>query len=356
MPTFPFERAKPAGWALGEILTSAQQNIVDANSAQAADGLVWSDLAAVRLFPYQFTLSGVQVAVQGLRGALQPPTWLAAGTSDMKRLSLGGLSWRGSTDAALPTTPICAASSGLGIVIGGDNGASASKYAYSTTGVAAALSGGTSADSGAATVQTLAYIGGAVELFVAGLSDGDIETSPTGQTWTAQTTPNAHARRTIETNGTNLLVAVSSASTDKYLTSTNATAWTERSFPASSTSGYRVTYSSYAAKWFAHNSETKALYKSSDAITWSAVTQSMTLTAIGLIAVGRVLCAFINSTDQEMFVSVDEGTTWLDGQQFTGSLISVSRGFQNNQIAVITTDTVWMSARVSDPSFAATRP
>ena len=34
-----FSRAKPAGWAFGEILTSAQQNQIDTNQANAVDGV-----------------------------------------------------------------------------------------------------------------------------------------------------------------------------------------------------------------------------------------------------------------------------------------------------------------------------
>src|SRR5262245_25601944 len=48
MPTYPFQRAKPIGWSVNEKLTSAQLSQVDANAAQAADGLLWTDVAPLQ--------------------------------------------------------------------------------------------------------------------------------------------------------------------------------------------------------------------------------------------------------------------------------------------------------------------
>lgn len=363
MVDWPFTRAKPAGWAFGEILTSAQMNALDINAAQAADGLTWSDLAHCRLWPYSHTISGAKVVVQGYQSSSFPILlWKLVGTSDLAQASHGGFQFVGTTDAALMTTPLCAAvaSDGLNIVIGGNGGASATKYAYATGGMNTALSTANSTDNTSATINTVCYIAGSVNLFVAGLSDGDIETSPTGATWTARTTPNSNARRRIATNGTDLLVSVSSASTDAYLTSTNATSWTERAFPTSSTGGYHIEYSAWHGLWFASNGQTGALYKSDDAITWTNASPNITCRG-PMVAAGRALCMLSeNFSPDLLIVSVDEGASWHTGSGLVaGSAVGTcfTRGFNNNQLALVTDDDiVRLSAHVADPAHAATQP
>lgn len=357
--TYPFTRASGTDFAAGHVFQPAEASTIDKNAAQAADGLAWSDLAACRLMPYSLSLTGAKVAVQGFNNSTTPYLkWVVVGTSDVIRRSLGGMVWDGTTDAAIMTTPLWAASNGLGIVIGGDNGASAAKYAYSTTGTDAALSSANSTDNTAATSNSGVWIAGSVNLFVAGLSDGDIETSPTGQTWTARTAPNANARLRLETNGTNLVAATSSASTDKYITSADAVTWTERSFPTSSSSGYEIAYSAYESLWFASNRQTAALYKSSDCISWSSVTTNWTVRG-RMLAVGRVL--IMNATNQGngvLMASVDEGTTWVEliGVESTAAPTCLARGLYNNQFAVVGNDVARLSARIADPTQATSYP
>lgn len=254
---------------------------------------------------------------------------------------------------------MCGASNGLGIVFGGDNGASTQKYAYSTTGTNGTFNAGTSADNTTATTNCMVWIAGSVNLFVAGLSDGGIETSPTGQTWTDRTVPNANTRTSMATNGTDLIAVATSASTDKYITSANGTSWTERSFP-SSTTGWRIEYSSYWSRWYASNASGD-FYKSSDAITWTTVATGGALGGT-LIAAGRVLVMSCNaslilgSTNIQVVASVDEGATWHSCVAIAGTsqvLRCLARGYRNNQIALITdAGNVALTMPMADPTDA----
>jgi len=358
MQTYPFPRAKPAGWAFGEILTDTQMNIVDANAAQAADGLAWSDLAAARTWQVSASLSGAQTAIDApyADGGHVLLEWRAAGTSDASwRSFAGGATWRGpDTIAALPTTPKAAAANAAGgVVFGGDNGASAAKYAYSTTGTNGTFSAGTSSNASTPIVNTLEWIGSGIDLFVAGLSSGLIETSPTGETWTARTTPNSEARGQIVGNGADLLLAASSASTDKYLTSINAVDWVERSFPSSSTAGWFLCHSPYWSRWFAFNKQTATLYKSTDGIAWSQVTMNF-LASGPLVAVGRVLAQVHSSVSSTMamLLSVDEGATWRPGPLFAGTAVRwFGRSpFRNQMILITGGDVVHTSLPIADPT------
>lgn len=357
---YPFTRANSVNFVDGNVFTGAQATTIDKNAAQAADGLFWSDVAAVRTWPYDTVITGARTIVQGIRSGsgTQNLMWMVTGTSDLYRLSMGGKVWEGTTIAALPTTPMCSASNGLGLVFGGDNGASTQKYAYSTTGTNGTFNAGTSADNTTATVGAMVWIAGSVNLFVAGLSDGGIETSPTGQTWTDRTVPNANTRTSMATNGTDLIVACTSASTDKYITSANGTSWTERSFPASSTV-WQIVYSPYWNKWYASNVSGTAMYKSSDAINWTSV--ALTGNDGPMVATGRLLLMattgdIVGSTNINILVSADEGATWHSGVVIAGTsgvVRSFVKGYRNNQVAIVTdAGNVALSMPMADPTDA----
>lgn len=346
MPTYPFSRAKPAGWAFGEVLTSAQMNAVDANAAQAADGELWTDTLPARNWIHKEELANMTVIGAGqTSSSITDTRWMAFGTSDGYRLSEdGGLGWNSGTIAALAATPLCFLANGTTILVGGDpGGSSAQKIARSTTGMqTGGFAAVNSVDSGTAAVVCLARFN---SLYIAGLSDGGIETSSDGSTWADQTVPNANARREFATNGS-ILLCVSSASTDKYITSTNGTAWTERELPASVT-GSRVVYCSGLSKFFViGGNSTPNLFASTDGITWAGVTMVNGPAAANsyLITYGRVLVAFSGTI---IYVSVDGGLNWRRGGFVpTGFLVtgSSTATYSGGRIVLLDEDSfAWIS-------------
>ena len=55
MPNWPFERANPLGWSSNAPLSSAQLNKIDANQAQAANGIEYTDVAQLVNLPHAIT-------------------------------------------------------------------------------------------------------------------------------------------------------------------------------------------------------------------------------------------------------------------------------------------------------------
>lgn len=306
MPTYPYVRAKPAGWAFGEIMTSAQANIFDANAAAAADGSLWTDAAMAKNWPHKTTISNVRVVLYGPEQTTNIPRWRVVGTSDAVCDSWNGADWGTPTTLApLVATSKCAVVNGQTVLIGGDpGGASAQKIARSTTGIAGSYAAVNSADTGTPSVECLTFFN---SLYIAGLSNGAIETSPDGSTWTNRSVPNANARKEFATNGS-ILVCVHSASSDKYITSTDGTTWTERSFPVSAT-GWRIVYNTGLSKFFAVQQQaTPTLYSSSDGISWNTVGNDASFSSSCILrSFGRVLVGLSGTV---ITVSTDGGSTW----------------------------------------------
>lgn len=305
--TYPFSRANGSDFANGDVLTAAHATTMDKNAAQAADGLMWTDSVIAKNWTHKTTLTNARVVLHGVDASGSAQTrWLVVGASDMSTTSFSGAEWiTPGTTAALCAFPRCGVVNGLTVLIGGDpNGSSANKIARSTTGTAGAFSAVSSVDTGTAAVDCLTFF---ASLYVAGLSDGGIETSPDGSTWTDRTVPNANARKEFATNGT-ILLAFSSATTDKYITSADGISWTERSFPVSAT-GYRGCWSSGQGKFYAiQQASSPTLYSSTDGISWNTVGNDGGIGSTCILrSYGRVLLAL---TGTVMLVSVDGGVTW----------------------------------------------
>jgi hypothetical protein len=206
--------------------------------------------------------------------------------------------------AAVQHLPRCVASNGAGTIVTGGTPPSSSnaKYFYTTSG------GGTSAWTGAVSSQT--STAGALSMvwdpvgavFVSGLSDGKIETSPNGITWTNQTIPNSNARAAMATNGTGTIVAVTSASTDKCVYSTDAgVTWAEATMPATG-ARYGVCWAAGLGKFFAIRAG--HIESSPDGIVWSAV--AATGGSWGIASSGN----FLILAGASPKISENGGTTW----------------------------------------------
>jgi hypothetical protein len=168
--------------------------------------------------------------------------------------------------------PRCAAVDGNGlIVVGGTPAASsANKYLYTnpTRAVTASWLLGTSSQTSTAGAVAMLYESAASK-FVAGLSDGKVERSSDGITWSASTVPNANAITAIASNGSGRMVAVSSASTNKCIYSTDSGAtWAEATL-ISTAARTGVCWSPGHQKFFALTAS--ALESSVDGVSWSSV-------------------------------------------------------------------------------------
>ncbi len=339
--TFPFTRAKAGGWAFGEKLTSAQQNTVDLNAAQAADGLLYTDRALLRNFRPSLAVTDTGHTAVWSPGLGTGGKWLLFGNSGtqivIKAAFRDGAGSAGQTVPTLDLFFLVADHDGSGLVVaGGDpvSGSGASKYAASSDD-GTNWSIGTSTDTlDSVNVDALIWSSTA-SMFIAGLSDGTIETSTNGTSWVSQTTPNSDARRPPADSGSIILVPTSGSS-DKYITSTNGTTWTERTLPAADVHRF-VWLPSLSLFISAGDSNT---YSSSDGIAWSSA--GLTAHPLGIFtsskaaAMGRIMVLIGTSAAGGNIAStIDGGKTW-EHHTDLGSVSEIIAG--DDQWAAMTTD------------------
>lgn len=300
MPTFPFQRAKPLGWSLFEVLTSAQMSQVDANAAQAANGLVWTDVASLRNWSSPLVTAQ---AVLAFCYHQADDVWVGVGVNAGNPVAFqrggGGGVWQAMTNpgsgAGLTIRGRAAAFKPTGtggvMVFGGLPGSSSNqKYRVLSFG---AWSTTNSSFTSTASVECIAWVS-ALGLFVAGLSDGGVETSPDGVTWTARTTPNANARSSIAVgpiNGANGGVVISSsAAVNKVIRSVDGITWTEHTLPGVATNvRLNCVYVPNLGKYFALDGAN--IQSSTDGATWTTVTPSYPLVG-GFQTGAQVVLAF----------------------------------------------------------------
>ena len=213
------------------------------------------------------------------------------------------------------TTSGCITSDGAGtIVIGGTTvNASTKKVAVATDGGNFTTQDVNASGAGVG-VTALAYEanGG---LFIAGLNGGTtattIETSPDGVTWTGRTNANTNAISRIATDGNGTVVAISSASTNQAVRSTDGGAtWSAVTLPATAV-WTGITYSPGLGKWFVTNGTNSA--SSGTGSTWDSITMSAALVLLGstgnLVIGQRSTGDLYVSEDGEEFARVGTGVS-----------------------------------------------
>lgn len=246
MAVWPFSRMR-VSWSSGQRVTAAMAELLDSQQAQAADGNIYTDLAVAKnwydaaavtpsanmdelicwnpgdRYWYIFGTDGSGDTVGARSVSGRSNTW-----TTLTIPSAGTLS-QGSGRAA------AANSSGV-IIIGGNAGASASKIRESANGTTWNARN-TTASSTEVVVSAMWHSG--ASLFIIGLNNTaatNVETSPDGQTWTQRTgLPNSHSRGPMCTNGTIALIFAnpSVGNTNKCVSTTNGTSYTERTLPTS---------------------------------------------------------------------------------------------------------------------------
>lgn len=338
MPNYPFQRAKPAGWALYEPLTSAQANQIDANAAQAADGLVWTDVAAFRNWTAPQTLANSVFSAIHLSNA---DTWVAMGVAATLPLnyplfgSSGQFLTGTATTSATALTPRKRAAGynpvGSVALFGGSPGASSNKkYVRVVGSVAGAASMATVASSQTNTgaVDCLAWAP-TLGLWIAGLdptSNGIVETSPDALTFTARAVPNTDPRCDIAVGPAGVVITAN-VLTNKVIHSTNGINWFERTLPGATQIWKNVVYVPLLDKYVAIATGFAAIAFSSDAINWTAqsftapINASFTANDGMAVAFGRTIFAI---TRHVLFgniglLSQDGGASWTYAASFPTS-------------------------------------
>lgn len=315
--TYPLQRANSTGYLTGETLPSADANTIDNNAASGADGACFTDLASAT----SFVLADAMGSTYG--HCLGTAAFTSSGRTSRYLLSFGvsagnplvawspvssGLfsaasGYPGAIDAGAGLTPVhgaFAANSANAIMGGTPGSGSTSKIRHAALahwGAAATPSFVARATIASSTeaVNCAVWHSGA-SLFVIGLSNTaatNIETSPTGQTWTQITgLPNTNARAAMASNGTTI-VCTANASTDKCIKSTNGSTWTESTLPATKTWS-SVVYDSVNAIFVASSTD-GAVATSPDGTTWTSRLASGSFIVVRASCVGRMIFGTSNA-------------------------------------------------------------
>lgn len=333
MPNFPFQRAKPLGWAMFEAFASSQANQLDQNAAQAADGLAWTDVAAFRNWSPARTAansgnalfynSRADVWVNiGTNGGVPQASVMLGASGPFTALALPGGSPSGLTcrKRAADYNP----AANVGLAGGLPSASSNRKYVRFPTAFTSTMATTVSSQTSTAGVACLKWVPW-LGLWVAGLDGtGVVETSPDALTFTARTTPNANPRGAMAISSSSIVIT-SSAQTNKILQSNNGVAWFERTMP-STQAWINVVYLPLLGKFLAIGETSPgtgmgAIATSPDGETWT--NQAFTLpTDIGTLDLGSdpmavafdrtVLClvdlGFISG--MAMIYSQDAGASW----------------------------------------------
>lgn len=330
MPNYPFTRAKPLGWAIFEILTSAQMNAVDSNAAQAADGLVWTDVAQFRNWT---PMVAVSQSGSALLYSSFSDIWYAIGVSGgalTNAIMWGG----GGVFVAGPSSPVNGITSIAAraavydsvnnqLVVGVTPTASSNqKYRRATGNGTASWGAGTSS---ATNTNGVACIGFSQPLgmLVAGhLVSGLVETSVDGGlTWTARTTPNADVRQSIAT-GTGPsnpgIVITTSAVQNRLIHSTDGINWAQRSLPAAAKYWQNVVWVPLRGEFVAITENLDDVAYSTDGITWTTRARTLppgiafgSVTDVKLVAFGRTIFGVLTQIPNNLYVySQDGGASW----------------------------------------------
>jgi hypothetical protein len=351
--TYPFERGAPGGvdYVYGQRVNPVELNTIDKNAAQAADGLIWSDLAVVKNFRKSTTVAYTEATNKVIWDAYLD-RWIYCASGGGAPFAL--YSYDGQDDwINLSGVPVgtnwgvtsAGASNGAGVVLLGGSppgAASATKIRQSTNGGSTWNSRSTVANSTEG-VTAMCWHSGA-SLFVLGLDSAattNIETSPTGQTWTQRTgLPNSVARSAAASSGG--IAVVTNATGNKCLRSVDAVTWTEGTMPIA-TNWQCVTWSNQLELFFAAG--LGALASSADGTTWSSSgLQPPFITTYGIAAYGRLLVATgVDSSQYAISASVDGGVTWIRVKSMAAASSCLAAG--DNQVVCLTDGYFYSSLR-----------
>jgi hypothetical protein len=367
MPNHTRTRADLAAWSANKVVTPAEINHLDEktfNAPNFAGGGLYAPTSPVLIGGSGIALKAHDstILVPPVIPAAQATNWRAPvtvttgdrpvtaaafdpvlgvhvafwhdGTGDPEAAwTIGGLVWN---EITLPTStnwqPTAATSNGAGRFIVGNTPLTDTAIKIMISDDGDDFTQQTLLDTTGAGVRKLLWFP-AASMFIAGLSSGIIETSPTGETgtWTDRASPSPNGWKSGDVSPTLALLAGTDFVT--YVTSPNGTSWTSRTPP--DTGIQDVVYSraleiGTGYGWYARDNG--VLYRSIDPTTstwdtgaplitspWPAVGATFSTTSPALAAVAGVLMATWSENGlatRHLSYSIDGGANWRKGFYF----------------------------------------
>jgi hypothetical protein len=307
-PAWPFVLPHGGSYTSGQVPSHTELNLLQEQSAAAADGRIWTDLAALK--NSRLLTSGTLPATMGPNAVAHDPVsrrWFMFGATS------GAAAWAWTMGSRIVgngatgdlTDVVCAASSPAGVVLaGGANSGSTLKITEtSNAGMNWTPRSIGSADS--TIVRSLAYVQ-SLGLWLAAKSatgDAGIWSSSDRITWTKRS--GLYGMFVVRESPTRIL-AVNQITTPgtQYVYSDDGITWTTQTFPVNlGTSAHRGCWSDHYGKFYVV-APADGVYSSSDGLTGSW-TQISTQNDASVACLGRALLIGNGTT------SVDGGATWI---------------------------------------------
>jgi len=331
---WPLTRVHPLGWALYEELTSGQQTQLDINAASGADGTLWTDVALVKQFTSHSSGWPCDVIVWHEPGK----SWHRFEASPFHTFALRSFEGRPHWDV-LPEvledgsgfTPRAAASSGQLIIVAGDPTlAAVTKYRTSSTNGDSWVARNSS-DATSSGVRCICWHSGA-SMFVSGLDDGIIETSPiSGAAWTTRHAAGA-AVIAVASSGVAIIALVAASAT--VLRSVDGITWTAINPGLGGWTS--VAFNPYTGKFLLTSSGNFAS-SDDDGATWTLGANPAIADAVRVAAFRRLWLVLrdVDDATSRLLYGTD-GLNWSVAAEFggTGKALAVSSG----RVAVIDSD------------------
>jgi hypothetical protein len=333
MAKWPFSLIWPGGLVNNQVPTHSDLNKLDEQQAQAADGAVWTDVAAFKnwgppqaapgLAAFYNSVSDVWVTVD-VNGSNPRARVLLGSSGALTIINTASISALRPRKRAADFNP----TAGVGLVGGLPGASSNKKYVRFPTCFTSTMATTVSSQTNTTAVACLKWVA-QLGLWVAGHEGtGVVETSADALTFTSRTVPNNNPRISMAVGPVNGssggIVITSSTTTNKLIHSVDGINWIERTLP-SSQAWTNVVYVPQLEKYVAigegGGAGMVAVAVSTDGITWT--NQAFTLPpnsgtfSLGLdtmaVAFGRTVYLFVSSSfvsGNMMLYSQDAGASW----------------------------------------------
>jgi hypothetical protein len=312
---WPFSKIWGAGLVEGDVPTHADLNKLDEQQAQAADGAVWTDIAAVANMVYPFG-SGVTNNVAGAAWRDVSKEWYFSGASGGNPTVRSGWPPFAASSFVTQSVPVGGGCNFPPTIMECNPAGVLLMQSYPTSGTNQKLRRSangllwTVQD----TIQALALTSlkwfPAAGLWLAGYGSGTaIDTSPDGITWTARTVPNSHGRGAMAASPTRLVVQPdANTPRDAILTTDDGVTFVSRTVPNVPWRG--LAYNAALQRWFM-GATGGGIYSSPDAVTWTLV-GTLPNSSRALFAFGRALISVgeDGADGVSVCISLDGAVTW----------------------------------------------
>ena len=317
-PVYPFTLAYAPGYANGNIPDGPQLDKIQDQVAVAADGRVWTDLAAVKNWAYlQVGSISTMVSKTLLRDPVSRRWFIFGGNTASGSYSADGSRWFNTGTTGFgdpsPTMPAVQAaavnSAGVMLVGGAQSGPSTAKLRESTDGGATWLTQRNIGASNTNAVHSLAY-SESLGLWFCAIANEGLFSSTDRVTWTVRnaSVPIYIAIRELPTP---ILIGspLAGVANTSYLSSTDGITWSSETFPENRSSQAGC-WSDAQGKFFF--SGATGIWSSSTGLTgsWTKIWAGTIQSSIG--AFGRCLVR------GDGFASLDGGVSWVRVLELNG--------------------------------------